>query len=58
MLVSSINKNIETLSICFEYKQFLDQLAPKDIQDLMEKKKEERRRRREEIERREQLSSS
>jgi hypothetical protein len=51
--VSSINKNLETLSICFEYKQFLDQLAPKDIQDMMEKRKERNRRRKEEYERRE-----
>ena len=58
MLVSSINKNIESLSICFEYKQFLDQLAPKDMQILMDRKKEERRKRKEEMERREQMGSS
>ena len=31
ILVSSINKNIEILSINYDYKLFLDQLMPKEI---------------------------
>lgn len=36
ILVSSINKNIESLSIFYDYKLFLDQLAPKEVQQVME----------------------
>jgi Domain of unknown function (DUF4200) len=31
ILVSSINKNIELLSISYDYKIFLEKLAPKEI---------------------------
>ena len=41
--VSGINKNIELLSIYYDYKVFLDQLMPKEIQEELFKKSEERR---------------
>ncbi len=58
ILVSSINKNIESLQIFYNYKLFLDQLAPKEIQDRMERKKQERQRKKEEQMHREQMGSS
>ena len=33
ILVSSINKNMESLSLYYDYKLFLDSLAPKDVQE-------------------------
>ena len=50
--MSGINKNLESLSIFYDYKVFLDSLASKETQDEMERKKEMRRRRREEMEKR------
>lgn len=45
--MSQINKNVESLTQFYNYKKFLDQLAPKDeIQEYM-KKKELRRQERE-----------
>ena len=58
ILVSSINKNIEILSINFDYKLFLDQLMPKEIQEEMERKRQIRRARKDEELKREQLRSS
>ena len=58
MLVSQINKNLESLSIYYEYKLFLDQLAPKEVREEMERRKQELKRRKEEMERREHLNSS
>jgi hypothetical protein len=48
VLESSINKNLESLSIFYEYKVFLDSLAGKEVQEEMERKREMKRRRREE----------
>lgn len=58
VLVSAINKNLESLSIFYEYKVFLDSLASKEQSEEVERKKELRRRRKEEQERMEQLGSS
>ena len=58
ILVSAINKNLESLSIFYEYKVFLDSLASKEQAEEMERKKEMRRRRKEEQERMEQFGSS
>jgi DNA-binding protein H-NS len=57
-LVSAINKNLESLSIFYEYKVFLDSLANKEQLEEMERKKEQKRRRKEEQERMEQFGSS
>lgn len=58
ILVSGINKNLESLSIFYDYKVFLDSLASKEVQDEMERKRERRRRRKEEQERSEQFGAS
>lgn len=50
--MSGINKNLESLSIFYDYKVFLDSLASKEVQDEMERRKQYRRRRKEEQEKR------
>ena len=55
-LVSSINKNVESLQLYYSYKQFLDQLRPMEEQKMMEErrkaklqKKDEEKKRREQV---------
>ncbi len=40
IVVSGINKNLETLQIYFGYKQFIDDLAPDYVREEMRHKKE------------------
>lgn len=58
ILASSINKNVEFLSVFYDYKLFLDQLAPKEKQEEEELKKKMAKKQKEEQQRREQLGSS
>lgn len=55
--MSGINKNIEFLSVFYDYKVFLDQLMPKEKQEEIDRKKKYRKelqeRQREEESRRE-----
>jgi len=47
VLQSQNSKNLEALSQFYQYKEFLDSMAPKEKQDEMKKRQEERRQRKE-----------
>lgn len=54
-LISGINKNIESLSVLYEYKVFLDSLAGKEFQEELERRKQRNKKRKEEQERLEKM---
>lgn len=56
--MSGINKNMESLSLYYNYKLFLDQLAEPEVKELLEKKKQQRLKRKEEQMRRDQMMAA